>query len=104
MQGDGEEDTSVETLLGETSVNRLYWGTGETLPLQEDVILSPSEQEWRVVCAEGYVMMTDATPGMGFVSCRGEVTLKLTLCPAETAEEFASDTAEGRSVPPLTVM
>ena len=104
MQGDGEEDTSVETLPGETSVNRLYWGMGETLPLQEDVILSPTEQEWRVVCAEGHVMMTDATPGMGFVSCRGEVTLKLTLCPAETAEEFASDTTDGRSAPPLTVM
>lgn len=104
MQGDGEEDASVETLLGETSVNRLYWGMGEALPLRDDVILSPAEREWRVVCAEGHVMMTDATAGMGMVNCRGEVTLKLTLCPAETAEEFASGSTEGRTAPPLTVM
>ena len=104
MQEDGDQDASLETLPSEASVNRLYWGLGEALTLQDDVILSPAEQEWRVVCAEGMVMMTEATAAMGYIACRGEVTLKLTLCPAETEEDFASNSAEGRSTLPLTVM
>ena len=60
MQEDGEQDASLETLPSEASVNRLYWGLGEALTLQDDVILSPAEQEWRVVCAEGMVMMTES--------------------------------------------
>lgn len=104
IQDDGEDDSSLETLRGETSVNRLYWGLGEALALQDDVILSPAEQEWRVVCAEGRVMITEAVATMGAVTCRGEVTLKLSLCPAETEEEFASDSTEGRSALPLTVL
>jgi hypothetical protein len=41
---------------------------------------------------------------MGQVNCHGEVTMKLTLCPAETEAEFGSNTAEGHASPPLTVM
>ena len=104
MQEDGEQDASLETLPSDASVNRLYWGLGEALTLQDDVILSPAEPEWRVVCAEGKVMMTEATAAMGCINCRGEVTLKLTLCPAETEEELASDSADGRPTLPLTVM
>ncbi len=104
LEGEGEEDTTVEKLMDETDISRLYWGLGEMLPLQDDVILSPADSEWRVVCAEGQVMMTEATAAIGTVNCRGEVTLKLTLCPAETEDEFASDTADGRSAPPLTIM
>ena len=101
---ENDEDSTVETLTGEAEIGRVLWGLGEMLPLQDDVILSPSDREWRVVCAEGQVMMTEATPTAGSVTCRGEVTLKLTLCPAETREEFASDTVEGRSAAPLTIM
>ena len=104
MQEDSDQDSSLETLLGEATVNRLYWGLGDTLTLHDDVILSPTEPEWRVVCAEGNIMMTEATAVMGAINCRGEVTLKLTLCPAETEEEFASETTEGRTALPLTVL
>ena len=104
LENIGEGDTTLETLTHTAEVGRLYWGLGETMPLQDDVILSPTEGEWRVVCAEGKVMVTEATPAMGAVICRGEVTLKLILCPAETEAEFAADTAEEKIAPPLTVM
>lgn len=98
------DDRELEALTEETEVNRVCWGMGERLPLQDDLILSPADGEWRVVCAEGTVMITEATPSMGQVNCRGEVTLKLTMCPAETEAEFASDTADGRPSPALTIM
>ena len=104
LEGGGDEDDTLEKLVESAEVSRLYWGLGESLPLQDNIILSPADGEWRLVCAEGKVMITEASPAMGAINCRGEVTLKLTLCPAETEEEFASDTTEGRTSPPLTVM
>lgn len=103
MRDADEPDSSSEMLLDEATVNRLYWVPGEPLTLQDDVILSPTDQEWRVVCAEGKVMITEATPVAGAINCRGEVTLKLTLCPTETEDEFASDVTEGHAAQPLTV-
>ena len=92
----------VEFLTKTAPVNRVYSGLGDVLPLQDDLILSPADGEWRVVCAEGKVLVTEATPAAGQVNCRGEVTLKLTLCPAETEAEFASDAAAHSA--PLTIM
>ncbi len=103
---DGAE--SIETLTESTEAGRLYWGLGDSLSLQDDVILSPAESEWRLVCAEGKVMVTEAAPAVGAVNCRGEVVLKLTLCPADDpmlAEDGASAEArESHGAPPLTVM
>ena len=104
LEGDGGEDSTLEKLTDTAEVGRLYWGMGEALPLTDDVILPPAQGEMRVVCAEGKVMMSEATPTDGSIHCRGEVALKLTLCPAENEEEFASDTTEGRISPPLTVL
>ncbi len=103
---DGAEEAlpAVESLPAKATVNRVYSGVGDALPLQDDLILSPADGEWRVVCAESKVLVTEATPATGQVNCHGEVTVKLTLCPAETESEFASNTTEGRTSPPLTVM
>lgn len=106
LEGMGDSgDTTLEKLMDEAEVGRVYWGMGESLPLQDDVILPPANGEMRVICAEGQVMVTEATPALGTVNCRGEVTVKLTLCPAETAEAFASDTpTEAQTPPALTVL
>ncbi len=104
--GDDSGTESTEYLTAKQEVGRLYHSMGELLPLQDDIILTPSESgEWRVICAEGTVMMNEATPTEGAVNCRGEVTVKLSLCPAESVEVFASDEAPARRTPPtLTVM
>ena len=103
-----DHDPTVEALTTETTVGRLYQAMGEPLTLEEDVILSPAEGEMRVVCAEGQIQMTEALPTSGMVNCRGEVTVKLTLCPADTVDdmlaELSSDTATPRQTPPLTIL
>lgn len=101
-------DPTVEALTAETSVGRLYRAVGEPLTLEEDIILSPGEEEMRVICAEGQILMTEALPTTGMVNCRGEITVKITLCPADTVgdmlAELSSDTATPRQTPPLTIL
>ncbi|MBQ4111160.1 MAG: LysM peptidoglycan-binding domain-containing protein [Clostridia bacterium] len=99
-----EGDPTVETLSSTARVGRLYRGMGEPLVLQDDVILAPADGEMRVVCAEGQVMMTEASAASGEVHCRGEVTVKLTLCPAESILAFAEDSRESFSPPELTLL
>ncbi len=89
--------SDTEILRGSREVSRLYRGVSEAIPLQDDIILPPSESgEWRVVCAEGRVMVTEASAAEGAVLCRGDVCVKLTLCPAEAldAEAFFADMDE----------
>ena len=104
LEGDSEEDPTVETLTAEERVGRLYRALGENLALQDDILLSPADGEMRVVCAEGQVMVTEATPAMGLVNCRGEVTVKLILSPAEEEAAFAMDTPTPREARPLTIL
>ena len=96
-RGGMEDDPSEEALAATAEVGRLYWGMGESMPLQDDVILAPADGEMRVVCAEGRVMITEATPAAGTVHCRGEVTVKLTLCPAEGMEGAMGEPMETAS-------
>lgn len=102
---------SVEQLEGHAQVGRLYQGTGELLELQDDMILSPTSNgiggEARVICAEGQVMVTEATAGSDMINCRGEVTVKLTLCPAEqppVGELAEEDVAAPASILPSVVL
>ena len=107
---DSEEDPTLETLTATVPAARLTWGMGEPLPLQDDIILSPSDGEMRVICAEGQVMVTEAIPAAGLVNCRGEVLVKLTLCPAEDPPAFAPAFSEATAPsareesPALTVL
>ncbi|MBP3666947.1 MAG: hypothetical protein J6K29_07840 [Clostridia bacterium] len=99
-----ENDPTVEALTAEATAGRVFRGMGQLTALQDDVILPPADGEMRVVCAEGQVMVTEATPALGLVNCRGEVTVKLTLTPAETMAEFASDVPPEPRAPKLTVL
>lgn len=108
-RGVGEEaDPTVETLTQEIPVGRLYRAFSEPLTLGDEVILTPAEGEMRVVCAEGQVLMTEAVPSAGTVTCRGEVTVKLTLCPSGSVEDLLAElAAEGdivKSPPQLTIL
>jgi len=75
---------SVETLTAAIKSGTVYHTLGELMTLQDDMILtSAGEQEMRVVCAEGQVMVSEISAGRDMVTCRGDVLLKLTLSPAE---------------------
>ena len=97
-------DPAPEILTARVPAARLTWGLGELLSLQDDVILSPADGDMRVVCAEGQVMVTEAVPAAGVVNCRGEVTVKLTLCPADPFPVFSTDESADREPPALTVL
>lgn len=87
-EGSGED---VEVLTGHGEVARTWRTMGEMIPLQDDILLPMGGAERRVVCAEGSVMMQEAIPADGGVHLRGEVTVKLTVTPEESAAAFASD-------------
>lgn len=100
-EGDTTLNDHAERLTSHIRSSRLLRGVGEILPLQDDVILSPAEgNEVRVVCAEGQVMVTEASAGQGMITCRGDVLLKLTLCPADIPEgEESLPTITVRKIP-----
>ncbi len=100
-EGEGEMiPPSAERLTGTVETASLLHGLGEPLPLQDDMVLSPADgTEPRVVCAEGTVMVTEAVAGMNTVTCRGEVLLKLTLCPVDSAEGEALPVINTRKLP-----
>ena len=78
---------SIEKLQDTVKTAQMIHAVGETLTLQDDMILSSAEGgDLRVVCAEGQVMIHEATASRDTVICRGDVLLKLTLCPADVPE------------------
>ncbi len=99
-QGEPMPD-SVERLSATAPTACLFRGTGEPLALQDDMILNAADGgEQRVVCAEGQVMIHETAAGQNTVTCRGDVLLKLTLCPAEVAEgEDALPVISTRKIP-----
>lgn len=97
------DNEPLERLTQRVTASRPSVALSELISLQDDVILPPSEHgEMRVVCAEGQVMITEATPSLNAINCRGEVTVKLILCPAEADDSDGNGTATPAAPP--TVM
>ncbi len=107
LRASDEADSGTEMLTGDASVARLWRTMGEMIPLQDDIILPPGTGDRRAVCAEGTVMISEALPADGTVHLRGEVTVKLTVAPddtAQAAEAFASDEATPKTASLLDVI
>ena len=82
------DNTPMESLTHTIPCVKLARGVGDTLPLQDDMILSPGEADTlRVICAEGQVVVNEALAGQDNITCRGEVLLKITLAHDENASE-----------------
>lgn len=89
-------DEPVEQLTEQLPVARPDVAMSQLIPLQDDVILPPSDHgDMRVICAEGQVMITEAATAPGAVNCRGEVTVKLMLAPSSSAD--MEDAAENET-------
>ncbi len=90
----------AEALTATTSCVRLFRGVGDTLALQDDMILPPGEgDKMRVICAEGQVMLLDVTAGQDMVTCRGEVLLRLTLAKTDENGVEGLPTISVRKIP-----
>ena len=78
----GGEKSGIERLHGSAECARILVGQGEPLSLGDEIICESSDDDLRVVSADGQVFVTEAVAGSGCVNCRGEVSLKL-LCAHE---------------------
>ncbi|MBQ8441293.1 MAG: DUF3794 domain-containing protein [Clostridia bacterium] len=76
----GGDGTGIQRLLGNADCARIFVGQGEPLQLGDEIICESSDDDLRVICAEGQVFVTEAVAGSGCVNCRGEVALKLLCC------------------------
>lgn len=70
---------NVEVLRAEAENSHLCFGTGDMLMLTDEVIPDASRGDFRVVCADGQVLINEVSCGRDEVICRGEVHLKLML-------------------------
>lgn len=90
----------AEALTATASCLRLFRGVGETLDLQDDMILPPGESDKvRIICAEGQVMLHEVTAGQDMVTCRGNALLRLTLAKADENGVEGIPTVSVRKIP-----
>lgn len=86
------EKYAVERLCSEAESARLFFGTGETLQLGDEILLEAGDADLRVISAEGEVFVSEVTAGSGVIHARGEVCLKLLCC------------HEASPMPPVTLL
>lgn len=72
-------DGSVEKLKGDVQNMRMCLGVGDTINLTDEIIPDMRDGEFRVVCADGRVLVNEVSGGKDEVICRGELNLKLMI-------------------------
>ena len=72
-------DGSIEKLKGEVQNSRVMTGVGEMLTLTDEIIPDAREGEFRVVCADGRVLVNEVSSGKDEVICRGDLHLKVLM-------------------------
>lgn len=83
---EGINDGKCERLRGSLESMRCFVGVSEPVLLADEILLDGSENDLRVIGAEGEVFVTDAEAASGSVSCRGEVILRLLCCHESTPQ------------------
>lgn len=86
----------IESLCGSADCAQIFLGMGEPLQLADEITCDTKGTDLRVICAEGQVLVSEATAGSGTVGCRGEVCIKLLCC---TDAEGATPTPQWRRIP-----
>lgn len=72
-------DGSIEKLKGEVQNARVMTGVGEMLTLTDEIIPDVRDGEFRVVCADGRVLVSEVSAGKDEVICRGDLHLKVLM-------------------------
>lgn len=76
--GDGAE-VGTEILRGCAELGRVLVTSGEVIHLTDEMINDRADGEVRVVSADGKSLMSEVACADGYISCRGELYLKLLL-------------------------
>ena len=72
-------DGSIEKLKSEVQNADVILGAGEMLTLTDEMIPDARDGEFRVVCADGRVLVSEVSAGKDEVICRGELYLKMIM-------------------------
>ena len=87
MYGDTPIDKSYaslggenQILLGRSETTRRLFAQSEMIRLSDEMIQSASDEEIRVINADGRVLVNESTAANGAVNCKGELYLKLLMC------------------------
>ncbi|MBE6548348.1 MAG: DUF3794 domain-containing protein [Ruminococcaceae bacterium] len=77
MSGVTRCDGSIEKLKDTVQNSSLLLGVGETIHISDEIIPDLRDGEFRVICADGKVLVNEVSAGKDEVICRGELHLKL---------------------------
>ena len=72
-------DGSIEKLKGEVQNSRVMTSAGEIITLTDEIIPDSRDGEFRVVCADGRVLVSEVSAGKDEVICRGDLHLKVLM-------------------------
>ena len=72
-------DGSIEKLKGEAQNSRVITGAGEMMMLTDEIIPDSRDGDFRVVCADGKVLVNEVSAGKDEVICRGDLHLKVLM-------------------------
>ncbi len=72
-------DGSIEKLKGEVQNSRVITGVGEMLTLTDEIIPDTRNGDFRVVCADGKILVNEVSAGKDEIICRGDLHLKVLM-------------------------
>lgn len=75
----GEGDSSLEVLYGVDKSARTLISMGEMLRISDEIIISGTGDDLRVICADGKSLIDEVNCSDGSVNCRGNLYLKLLM-------------------------
>lgn len=75
----GGGDGSLEVLYGVDRTARTIISMGEMLRMSDEIVISGSGDDLRVVCADGKALLDEVSCSDGNVNCRGNLYLKLLM-------------------------
>ena len=80
--GDGFDSAAqdMQTLSRRLSVSRALSGVSDMLRVSDEMICDGKDSSLRIISADGKILMNEVSSGLGAVSCRGDIYLKLLLC------------------------
>lgn len=80
---DGADPSCARRLDGQTQAAVIERGVSDIVNISDEIIPDRHKGDIRVVCAEGRVFVSESQAQSGTVSCKGDVYVKLLICPDE---------------------
>ena len=79
-----------QILLGRSDVSRRIFAQSEMMRLGDEMILSGTDGELRVISADGRVLVNETAAANGAVNCKGELYLKMLMCKEPDGEPYTN--------------